>query len=749
MRRNERDRRNNWLLIKHRDGYAREGGDLGSEQDRSVASGRTMEEIAAGKGPRPKPFILAGKAAASDAIWHSRRNDKANKTPLLEAIEQTSKGTASKKRVTKRRASKMPEFVAPQLCKPVSRPPVDSDWVHEIKLDGYRMQLRVENGEAAMRTRKGLDWTSKFAAIAEAAKGLKDCIIDGEVVALDHNGAPDFAALQAALSEGDSKALTYFVFDLLYAEGEDHRPLPLTERKQRLQQLLAGNSRAGKLIKYVEHLAEPGDAVLQSACRMHLEGIISKSANAPYQSGRTDAWQKAKCRGGQEVVIGGWSGSKSKLRSLIVGVYRGDHLVHIGRVGTGFNKRNSKGLLKKLVALAADKSPYGGKGAPRKEKDVTWVKPKLIAEIEFAGWTGDGMVRQAAFKGLREDKPASEVRAEHAVPSDELASSASEKLKSGAARPSKPQDAGRRSKPQDNVVLGVVISNPDKLLWPAEGEFAGYSKIDLARYLEEVGSWMIEHLKGRPCSIIRTPDGINAQRFFQRHAMPGMSNLISLANVDGDRKPYVQIDRVEGLIAAAQIAAVEYHPWNNQPGHPAIPGRLVFDLDPAPDVEFDLVIEAAKELKARLEKLGLETFCKTTGGKGLHVVTPLLAKEHDGLGWKEAKAFARAVCSHMADDSPDRYLIVMTKKRRTARIFLDYLRNDRMATAVGPLSPRARAGAPVSMPLNWNQVKAGLDPRRFTMRTAPDLLRKSKPWQDYCDAERPLKDAIEKLAKSK
>jgi bifunctional non-homologous end joining protein LigD len=515
--------------------------------------------------------------------------------------------------------------------------------------------------------------------------------------------------------------------------------MPLTSRKERLQQILAGNGQAAKLIKYVEHLAEPGDAVLQSACRMNLEGIISKCASAPYQSGRLETWQKAKCRGGQEVVIGGWSGSARKLRSLLVGVYRGEHLVPTGRVGTGFNKRNSSGLLKKLVALAADRTPFGGKDAPRKDKDVTWVKPKLIAEIEFAGWTSDGMVRQAAFKGLREDKPASEVRAERAVPSEELAATAPAKLKSRAAV---------RSKPPGNVVRGVVISNPDKLLWPAEGKSAGYSKIDLAHYLEEVGPWMIEHLKGRPCSIIRTPDGINAQRFFQRHVMRGMSNLISLVTVEGDRKPYTQIDSVEGLIAAAQIAAVEYHPWNNQPGHPPIPGRLVFDLDPAPDVKFEAVVAATKELQERLEKLGLEPFCKTTGGKGLHVVTPLSVGEKSGVDWKEAKAFARAVCSQMASDSPDRYLVVMTKKLRTGRIFLDYLRNDRMATAGAPLSPRARPGAPVSMPLSWNQVKAGLDPQRFTMRTAPALLRKSNPWQDYGERERDLQEAIEKLARS-
>ncbi len=474
--------------------------------------------------------------------------------------------------------------------------------------------------------------------------------------------------------------------------------------------------------------------MLKSACSMALEGIVSKKLGAPYRSGRSEAWTKAKCRAGHEVVIGGWTTTGASFRSLIVGAWRDGKLIHLGRVGTGFGKEKLERLLPALQANEAKASPFTGPSAPKAAAGVHWTKPALVAEIEYAGFTGDGLVRQATFKGLREDKPADEVTPEKPAP-----------LSEPLAEPA-PATVASKKPAGANVVMGVVISHPEKALWPDDGAGKPITKLELARYLEAVGPWMLPHIVGRPCSVIRAPDGIGGERFFQRHAGKGVSSLFEVMIVSGDRQPYIAIDRIEGLAAAAQWGGVELHPWNCAPHAPDRPGRLVFDLDPAPDVDFDAVVDAAKAMRERLEALGLVSFCKTTGGKGLHVVTPLAPDPK--LDWPTAKAFARQVSERLAADAPDRFLVNMAKAKRGGKIFLDYLRNDRMSTAVAPLSPRARPGAPVSMPLTWPQVKRGLDPKRYTLRTAPALLAKSTAWEGYDEAARPLKDAIRKLAKS-
>jgi bifunctional non-homologous end joining protein LigD len=707
MHNQRNESRKNWLLIKHRDEYAKPGGtEALMEEDRSIASGRTMDQIARGEGQSPTPFMLAAP----------KRRKSQDSRPS-----------------TKAPTGVIPDFMQPQLCKLVDHPPQQAGWGHEVKFDGYRVQVQIRRHHATIRTRTGLDWSAKFPEIARDSGQLPDCTMDGEIVALDANSAPDFGALQSALQQRKSAKLVLFVFDLLTESNKDLRPLPLRARKARLKKMLT-TARLGDRIRYVEHIESDANALLESARQLHLEGIVSKKLDAAYSSGRTGSWTKAKCRPGQEVVLGGWTTENGAVRSLLAGAPDGGHLRYLGRIGTGYAAGVKATLLPQLKKFTRSTSPFGGDGAPAKEANIRWLEPVLVAEIEFAGWTASGMIRQAAFKGLREDKPAREVVREKPVPA----------TKSAPATKRAPTKKGSAKGSDGATILGVEISKPDKALWPASAGGKPISKLDLARYFEAVGDWLLPHLKGRPCSLLRAPDGVTGQKFFQRHAMAGQSGVFSEVTIRGDKQPYLQIDRIETLIAVAQIGALELHPWNCAPDAPEFAGRLVFDLDPAPDVAFSSVVAAALDIKQRLSAVGLESFCKTTGGKGLHVVTPL-AVGKAAVRWPEAKNFTHLICAQMAADSPDKYLDTMSKSRRAGRIFLDYLRNDKTATAVAPLSPRARDGAPVSMPLHWAMVKASLDPKRYTVRDAAALLFKSKPWADYARAARPLRDAISRI----
>ncbi len=626
----------------------------------------------------------------------------------------------------------MPDFIGPQLCRLVQEPPSGENWVHEVKFDGYRLQLRVEKGRAVLRTRRGLDWSERFPEVLADTRSLPDCLIDGEVCALNAHGLPDFGALQDAISSGKTKDLIFYVFDLLFLSGDDLRPEPLQTRKAALEKLIA-NTR-GKILSFVPHFTESGESMLLSACRMDMEGIVSKRLDAPYRSGRGDFWTKAKCRPGQEIVIGGWWGDDRSLRSILVGAYRDGVLHYMGKIGTGFSQRNAPDVLKVLRPLKRKQSPFTTAQTIPRAKEIHWVEPKLVAEIEYSNVTADGLLRQASFKALRADKPARDIVWEkpNAMPPEttivkEETMARKNLVAKKAAPAAKPVVKKTAS---DSTVVGITISHPDKELWPASGKSEAVTKLELARYYELAADRLLTHLAGRPVSIVRAPDGIHGEHFFQRHAMQGTAVTLPSIKVRGEPKPYLSVDSAEGLVALAQVGALELHPWGVKAGDPETPERLIFDFDPDTELDFIRVIEAAREMKARLEKIGLTPFIKTTGGKGLHVVTPVKGTPKNRIDWPKAKAFAKSVSEQMAADSPERYTINMAKKQRGGKIFIDYLRNDKTSTAVGAWSPRARDGATIAFPIPWSAVKAGLNPKAYTIATAPALLKKTDPWKD-------------------
>jgi bifunctional non-homologous end joining protein LigD len=641
----------------------------------------------------------------------------------------------------------MPDFVPPQLCRLVEAPPSGPGWVHEVKFDGYRMQLRVEGGRARARTRKALDWSARFPEIVTAGAALPDCLIDGEIVALNER-MPDFAALQDALSRKKTANLLFFIFDLLFLKGVDVREEPLSSRKDLLKALL--DSVDAPRLRYVDHFTQRSETLLQSACRAHLEGIVSKRLDAPYRSGRGDLWTKAKCRGGQEIVIGGWRGTATTLRSILAGVWRGEDFVYLGRIGTGFNSENSALVLRALKPLKRASSPFTAGVNPPRAQDIIWVEPKLAAEIAFATITADGLLRQASFKALREDKPARGITLEIPVAmrdAEDVSEAEAPMTNTMTSTTMTSTRAQATTSKRDRVeVAGITITHPDKILWPAAKGSPDITKRDLALYYALAAQRMLPHIALRPISLVRAPEGIGGERFFQRHVLTGAGHVTPM-RVAGEKSPFHAIDGVEGLVALAQAAVVEIHPWGAKKNAPEIPERLIFDLDPAPDLPFDAVVAAARTMREALSACGFTPFVKTTGGKGLHVVVAIKGTAKTPPAWDDAKDFARTLCERVAAAEPGRFVTNMAKKQRGGKIFLDYLRNGRMATAIAPYSPRARDGAPVAFPLPWSRVRKGLDPAVFTIASVPSLLKRADPWADLAASAAPLAAARKKLAK--
>ena len=652
-----------WLLIKR----GEDGGPPSVPDDRSVATGRTVEQIARGDLPR---------------------------RPAIEGARQ----------------GPLPRDPRPQLATRVDRPSSGDGWLHEIKFDGYRILARVDEDSVRLISRNGKDWTDRFPEIARRLADLPPALLDGEMVALTSDGTSSFRRLQEALATRRTGDLVYHVFDLLHLDGLDLRPVALRDRKRALADLITPI--ADPHVRYTDHLQGRGPEFFERACRLGLEGVVSKRAEAEYRPGRHRGWTKAKCVRDDEFVVGGYtrpSGARRHFGALLLGTHDEEgRLRYAGKVGTGFGEAQLRSLGERLHELERGRSPFID---PPSARGVRWVEPELVVRVEFTEWTREGRLRHPVFQGLREDKDPGEVRA---VPTN-------------AAQDT--TDGG-----SDDRVAGVRLTHPERVLFPEQGA----TKLALARYYEEIADWILPHLAGRPLVLLRCPQGHGAECFFQKHPGPAVAKSIprvTIAEKDGDAR-YVVVEELRDLIGLVQTGALEFHVWGSRADDVERPERIVLDLDPGEAVAWSTVIDTARALRDRMGDLGFESFVRTTGGKGLHVVVPL--RPH--AEWSEVKDFARAVCEAHARDDPGHTTTNMSKEKRHGRIFLDYLRNGRGATAIAPYSTRARAGAPVAVPVRWDELNDAMRGDRYHLDNVRRRLAalSGDPWQEFEEARRPL-----------
>ena len=605
-----------------------------------------------------------------------------------------------------------PDYV-PQLATLVKEPPSDGGWVHEIKYDGYRIGCRIRSGRVTLLSRNGKDWTAAFPVIVSAAAALpiSDGLLDGEVAIVLPDGRTSFQMLQNAFSGGTSEgALVYFVFDLLRLEGERLGTLPLVERKARLQKLLG--RRKGGHIRYADHVEGSGRAFFDQACRLGLEGIISKRAAEPYRPGRHGDWLKTKCVLEQEFVIGGFTdpeGSRAGIGALLIGYHAGGRLVFSGKVGTGFSHKVALDLRRRLNAIEQKTSPFDPPPEGPLGRNAHWVKPRLVAQVVFTEWTGDGKIRHPSFQGLRDDKKPQDVTRERAV-----------------AAPAR-EGKGRNASRDTNVVAGVTITHPDRLLYPDPP----ITKIDVARYYDTIAEWIVPHVAGRPLTLVRCPEGITGECFYMKHSKLWAPAPLRRVKIQETKKvgEYLIADDVAGVAGLVQMGVLEIHTWNSAIDDVERPNRIVIDLDPGERIGWAQVIAAARVVRRALDALELDSFVKTTGGRGLHVVVPLVPH----AAWSDCLEFSRALCAKIEATDRSLYTTQFAKAGRANKILLDYLRNNRTNTSVAAYSTRARAGAPISVPLTWDELRATVDPRSVTLLTVPRRLERLKrdPWAEY------------------
>lgn len=694
-----------WLLIKEKDEIARPGAehDIVADQPQSVISGKLVGKPATNKKAAP------AKAAASKA-----KPEKA-----------------------KPAASVVPETLAPQLATLVDAPP-NGDWLYEIKFDGYRIMTRILDGEVRLFSRNGNDWTDRLPLQAKALQSLgpKDSWLDGEMVMLNDEGLPDFQALQNAFEIGRSKDVVYFLFDAPFIEGQDLRETPVEERRAALKKLL-GKSRS-KLLRFSDAFVSRHQDIVESASAMGLEGVIGKRAGSLYLSKRNPDWIKLKCRLRQEFVIVGFTqpqGSRSGFGALLLAV-NGDEedsgLVYAGRVGTGFSERTLKQISERLKKLERDSSPLAKKLTSAQARGVHWIEPELVCEAEFAEWTREGIVRQAAFIALRSDKPASQVV--HEYPQ------AAKNLK----KPSRSQPKARKSPVASKgrvMIADVNISHPERVI----DTESGTQKVELAHYYEEIADWILPYLKSRPVSLLRCPEGVAGEQFFQKHseklAIPNIKQLEP--ELDPGHARLMEIDTVQALVGAAQMGTIELHTWGATSDRIETPDHFVLDLDPDDALPWRSMIEATQMTLAVLDELGLQAFIKTSGGKGMHIIVPLQRQ----ADWETVKSFAKAIAEFIARQLPERFTATMGPKNRVGKIFIDYLRNSRGASTVTAYSVRARPGLPVSVPVAREELEGLTSAKQWNVGNLQERLRKLKadPWKGYANRQRITKKMWKQL----